>query len=151
MLTTVDGIPAHPLLVHFMVVVTPLTAMLVIACAVWPAARTRFVWLLLPAAVSVLVLTPFTEDSGEWLQQRFGDVPAIQKHADLGDTMSYVSWALTLAAAGVTAVHFAAHRGTPLKPAYTWTIAALATVIAIGVCIQVFRIGDSGARAVWGT
>lgn len=149
-LTTIDGIPAHPLLVHFIVVVAPLTALLVMACAIWPAVRGRFVWLLLPGALGVLVLTPLTQDSGRWLAERFGDVPAIRAHTDLGETMSYVAWALTIAAAGVTAVHYAAHRGKPLKPVYTWAITALAVVIGIGVCVQVFRIGDSGARAVWG-
>ena len=39
----INGLPAHPS-VHFVVVLAPLTAVLAILCAVWPAARQRLVW-----------------------------------------------------------------------------------------------------------
>ena len=56
-MTTITGIPAHALLVHAIVVLAPLTALLEILCAFWPAARRRFVWLVLAlAAVIVAVL-----------------------------------------------------------------------------------------------
>jgi hypothetical protein len=38
-LTTISGLPAHVLLVHALVVLAPLTALLEILCALWPAAR----------------------------------------------------------------------------------------------------------------
>lgn len=38
-----NGLPAHPFLVHFIVVLAPLTAVLAILCAIWPAARQRLV------------------------------------------------------------------------------------------------------------
>ncbi|MFZ2177676.1 MAG: hypothetical protein WAW17_27340 [Rhodococcus sp. (in: high G+C Gram-positive bacteria)] len=41
-----NGLPAHVLLVHFVVVLAPLTAILLILCALWPAARRRMVWLI---------------------------------------------------------------------------------------------------------
>jgi hypothetical protein len=44
-LTTIMGLPAHVLLVHFIVILAPLTAVLAILYAVWPAARRRLVWL----------------------------------------------------------------------------------------------------------
>ena len=46
-MTTFNGLPAHVLLVHFIVILSPLTAVLAIVCAVWPAARQRLVWLVL--------------------------------------------------------------------------------------------------------
>ena len=46
-MTTVNGLPSHVLLVHFIVVLAPLTALLATLCAVWPAARRRLVWLVL--------------------------------------------------------------------------------------------------------
>ena len=49
-LTTISGLPAHALLVHAMVVVAPLTALLGILCALWPAARRHLVWLVLAFA-----------------------------------------------------------------------------------------------------
>jgi len=150
-MTTFDGLPTHPLLVHVIVVLTPLTAVLAIACALWPAARRRFIWLLLPFALIVLVLTPITTNAGEWLEDQFGEVAAIETHADLGETMIYFALALTLVAAAVTAVHYFEQRAKPLKPAVVWAIAAVTIVVAIATCVQVYRIGDSGARAVWGT
>src|SRR4029079_13585923 len=42
---TVNRPPSHVLLVHFIVVLAPLTALLATLCAVWPAARRRLVWL----------------------------------------------------------------------------------------------------------
>lgn len=150
-MTTVEGLPAHPLLVHFLVVLTPLTAVLVMVCAVWPAARRRFVWLLLPTAIVVLALTPLAVDAGRWLAAQFGDIEAIRKHADLGETMIYCSIALAVVAAAVTAVHYAEFRTKPLKPVVVWAIAVVTVVVGVAVCVQVYRIGDSGSRAVWGT
>jgi len=42
-MTTIAGLPAHPLLVHLIVVLAPGTAVLEILCALWPAARRRLV------------------------------------------------------------------------------------------------------------
>lgn len=40
----INGLPAHVLLVHFIVVLTPLTAVFAILCVLWQAARQRLVW-----------------------------------------------------------------------------------------------------------
>lgn len=62
-MSTINGLPAHVLLVHFIVVLAPLTAILAILCAVWPAARQRLVWLVLVLAGVVAVLTPLTTEA----------------------------------------------------------------------------------------
>lgn len=66
-MTTLNGLPAHALFVHFIVILAPLTAILAVLCAVWPAARKRLVWLVLGLATAVVVLTPLTTEAGEWL------------------------------------------------------------------------------------
>src|SRR6476619_3390548 len=71
-LSTFNGLPAHVLLVHFIVVLAPLTAVLAIVCTFWPAARQRLVWLVLALAVITAGLTPLTTDAGEWLAKRKG-------------------------------------------------------------------------------
>ena len=38
-MSLVNGLPAHVLLVHFVVVLVPLTALAVVVCAVWPRPR----------------------------------------------------------------------------------------------------------------
>ncbi len=69
-MTTITGIPAHALLVHAIVVLAPLIALLEILCAFWPAARRRFVWLVLAFAAVTLVLTPLTTEAGQWLYNK---------------------------------------------------------------------------------
>ena len=94
-ITTFNGLPSHVLLVHFIVVLAPLTALLAILSAVWPAARRRLVWLVLGLAVLNAVLTPITTQAGEWLERRIGRSPRLHTHTELGDTMLYFSIAAT--------------------------------------------------------
>jgi hypothetical protein len=149
-MSTFNGLPAHALLVHFIVVLAPLTALLAILCAVWPAARRRLVWLVAALAVGVTVLTPLTTEAGQWLEHRLGDSPALQVHAELGDTMLYFSAALLVAAALLVVAHLRDVRGTGSKTVVSVVIAVLVIAASVATTIQVVRIGDSGAQAVWG-
>jgi ABC-type branched-subunit amino acid transport system permease subunit len=149
-MSTINGLPAHPLLVHFVVVLAPLAAALVILCAVWPAARRRFVWLLFPTAAVVLVLTPVTTNAGESLDDKLGNPPLLDHHANLGNTMLWFAIALAVVAAAVTAVHYAEVKSTSLKPVLVYGVAALSIVVGVATVVQTYRIGDSGAHAVWG-
>ena len=97
-MTTLNGLPAHALFVHFIVILAPLTAILAVLCAVWPAARKRLVWLVLGLATAVVVLTPLTTEAGEWLEDQVGRSPLLHQHTELGDTMIYFSIALFVAA-----------------------------------------------------
>ncbi|MCW2686085.1 MAG: hypothetical protein JWR37_975, partial [Mycobacterium sp.] len=90
-MSTFNGLPAHVLLVHFIVVLAPLTAILATVCALWPAARQRLVWLVLALAAVTALLTPLTTDAGEWLEKRSGRSPLLHTHTQLGDTMLYFS------------------------------------------------------------
>ncbi len=147
-MSIISGLPAHPLLVHFVVVLAPLTAVLAIMCAVWPAARQRLVWLVAVLAGIVLVLTPITVNAGEWLYERTPDSPWLDTHEHLGETMIYVALALAVAAALVAFVHVRAGRGK-VSTALSAVVAVVVVIIGVGATIQVYRIGDSGARTVW--
>jgi ABC-type branched-subunit amino acid transport system permease subunit len=149
-LTTINGLPAHVLLVHFIVILAPLTALLAILCAVWPAARRRLVWLVLGLAVFTAVLTPLTTDAGEWLDHRRGRSPLLHAHTELGDTMLYFSIALVAAAGLVAYLHIRENRGKSTKPIAQWLITALVVIACVATTVQVYRIGDSGAKATWG-
>ena len=90
-MTTITGIPAHALLVHAIVVLAPLTALLEILCAIWPAARRRLVWLVLAFAAVTLGLTPLTTEAGEWLySQRSQPSDILRTHAERGEWMIYL-------------------------------------------------------------
>ena len=147
-MSTFNGLPVHALLVHFIVALAPLTGLLVILCAIWPAARQRLVWPTLVLAVSVAGMTPLVTDSGEWLENHVEKSELIEKHASLGDTMIYFALALLVAAILVTVEHVRANRGKPLSTALTALIAVFVVVAAAATTVQVVRIGHSGAESV---
>jgi ABC-type branched-subunit amino acid transport system permease subunit len=149
-MSTFSGLPAHALLVHFIVVLAPLTAILAIVCAVWPAARRRLVWLVLALAAATALLTPLTTDAGQWLEHQVGRSAVLHTHTKLGDTMIYFSVALVAAALLLVFVHIREVRGRTMKPVALWLISALVILASVATSAQVYRIGDSGAKATWG-
>ena len=142
---TLNGLPAHALLVHFVVVLAPLTAVLAILCVVWPAARQRLVWLVLALSIGVLALTPLTTEAGEKLEHRIGESPAVETHAELGDTMLYFAVALLEAAILLVVLH-----RRDLGTATAVILSVVVVAASAATIVQVVRIGDSGARATWG-
>lgn len=149
-MSTFQGLPIHPLLVHFIVVLAPLTAFLAILCAVWPAARQRLVWLVLALAGVTAVLTPIATEAGEWLEHRLEKSELIEEHAEMGDTMLYFALALLVAAVLLVVVHLRSHRDKPLSSALSAAIAVFVLIAGVLTTVQVFRIGHSGAEASWG-
>jgi len=174
-MTTVGGLPAHILLVHAVVGLVPLSALGLVLVALWPTARRR---LAIPAAVLAvltLVLVPVTTDAGEWLEHRVDSTALLRAHTELGDTMVPWSIGIAVVALAVAAREFLAARArrvaTPVAttggpgttqaagPATgtdgpggrvaTVLLAVVAVVVAVGSVVTVYRIGDSGARAVW--
>jgi hypothetical protein len=150
-LTTILGLPAHALLVHAVVVLAPLTAMLAILCAVWPAARRRLVWLNLAFAVSVVVLTPLTTSAGEWLYNQSPAHSAIlETHGERGEWMIYFAIGLLVVAVVQAVQHWRESRSSEPKRALAVIAAVLAVVVGASSIVGVMLIGDSGAHAVWG-
>lgn len=148
-MSTFQGLPIHALLVHFIVVLAPLTAILAILCAVWPAARQRLVWLVLVLAVVITGLTPLTTESGEWLEHHVEKSELIERHAEMGDTMVYFALALLVAAILLAVAHVRSGRDRVLSSALSAAITVFVLVASVATAVQVFRIGHSGAQAVW--
>ncbi|MBB5916742.1 small-conductance mechanosensitive channel [Nocardia transvalensis] len=149
-MSTFDGLPAHVLLVHIIIVLVPLTSVLTIACALWPAARTRLAWLVAGLAAVTVIATPLTTEAGEWLEHRVGRSPALHAHTRLGDTMLYFAVPLLIVAVLLVIVHLRETRDRPLPSALVAGIAILTIAAGAAATVQVYRIGDSGARSVWG-
>jgi uncharacterized membrane protein len=132
------------LLVHALVVLAPLTALLEILCALWPAARRRLVWLVLAFAVVTTALTPITTEAGEWLYDRERHHSAtLNIHADRGGWMIYFSVAMLVIAVLLALVHLREGRSAKV------VVAILAVAVGVASIVQVVRIGDAGARSVW--
>jgi hypothetical protein len=90
-MTTLNGLPAHVLLVHTIVVLLPLASLLLVLSALWPAARRKLAGPNALLSVLVVILVPITTDAGDWLEHRVASTPLIRAHTDLGDTALYVA------------------------------------------------------------
>ena len=148
--TTVNGLPAHILLNHVVVVLGPLTAILAIICALWAAARRRWIWLVLVLSVVTLIVTPLTTSSGAWLMGKVGASPPVRVHAELGETLIYFVACLVAALILLAAVHVRQARGRTVRLGLHAVVGVLVITAAVATMIQTYRIGDSGARAAWG-
>ncbi|MGW1272231.1 DUF2231 domain-containing protein [Streptomyces sp. NPDC002491] len=154
-MSLVNGLPAHILLVHFVVVLVPLTALALVVCAIRPRAAQRTGIVLPLFALVTLVSVPLATEAGEWLEEHVPSNALVRRHAELGDGL--LPWAgglfvLTVVVwwAARRAVASGASRGTrrsaaPLRVA----IAVLSLVVSAGAVVDVYRIGDSGAKAAW--
>ena len=151
-MNVVNGLPAHVLFVHFMVVLVPLTALLEIACAFWPAARRgQLVWLTLILAIVIAVLTPITTNAGGWLYDlRRNPEPILREHAQRGDKMIYFSAALLVVATALVALHFAERRAGKTRRVTNIIVAVVVLAVGVSSMIQIYRIGDAGSQSVWG-
>ncbi|WP_020658589.1 DUF2231 domain-containing protein [Amycolatopsis benzoatilytica] len=100
-MTTVNGLPAHILLVHAIVVLLPLSALLLVLTAWLPAVRRRLAGANAILSVLVVVLVPITTDAGEWLERRVARTALLRTHTELGDTAVWAAIPVALLALAV--------------------------------------------------
>jgi hypothetical protein len=172
-MSTINGLPAHVLLVHAVVVLIPLSAVLLLLTAWLPAARRRLSLLAAATAAAALISVPITTEAGDWLEHHLPRTPLLRIHTELGDYMLPWAVALFVVTAAVAAREFmrtrrastdrvsradgpgAAHTGGPASQegiggrAMTVALALVALIVAAGATATCYRIGDSGARAAW--
>jgi uncharacterized membrane protein len=146
MFDTINGLPIHPLVVHAVVVLLPLSILGVLALVVRPAWRARYGVLVAACAAVATLLIPVATSSGESFERRVGN-PGM--HAELGDQLLWFAIPLLVVAVAIVVVD----RGIPDK-AVRRPVAGLVSVVAVMAAIaagvQVYRVGDSGAKAAWG-
>lgn len=152
-MTTIAGLPAHVLLLHFVVVLVPLTALLLIMCAVWPAARRRLVWLVAALAGLTLLITPATVNAGEWLADtgKIGGSPDLDRHMAAGEYGLYMALGLAVAAALLAGLDVALSRGGAVAPVLRLGIVVVVIALAGGSMFAIHTIGESGTKAAWGS
>ncbi|WP_022887905.1 hypothetical protein [Agromyces italicus] len=153
-----EGLPLHVLLVHAVIVLTPLVGLLLVVLAAWPAAR-RVLWL--PALVGAVLLVPLglvTVEAGKWLEARVPEAPLIQQHTGMGEDLTpwligvlvvaalIAAWAL-VERADARRTNSGLSRGLRIGVAAVLVIASL--VVAVGSTATLVRIGEAGSRAVW--
>jgi len=151
----ITGLPLHPLLVHAVVVLVPLTALAMVLGSLWPAARRRLGIVTPLAALLLVALVPVTVAAGAALAALVGAAPAVQAHEGYGRLLlPWVVGMLVVAAAQWAWFRWGAaeHPAPPRRGAraIAAVLAVLSIAVAAGSVGMVALIGDSGARAVWG-
>lgn len=147
----VNGLPLHALVVHFVVVLLPLTVLGAVVIALWPAARARYGWLVVAVAAVATILVPVATNSGNKLQARVGANALNSAHGRLGEMMIYFAVPLLVALVALMVIHEVGKR-----QAVTWTkiatvaVAVVTIGLAVATGVHVFRTGEAGSRAVYG-
>ena len=143
-----NGLPVHALVVHAVVVLLPLACLGTIAIAVRPSWRRTYGVLVVGCAAAATVLIPVATSSGEELEHRVGN-PG--EHAELGDQLIWFAIPLVALSAAIWWLERRKAAGKPaVGPAALPTVVAvLAVVSALAAGVQVYRVGDSGAKAAW--
>lgn len=145
---TILGLPAHPLVVHAVVVLVPLSALAGIVVAVWPKARERYAPLALGVATLALIAIPLATDTGGDLIHMIHVSAQVKQHAHMADGLLPFMIVLWVALAVLVA-----NKWLPSLISWHRLVGVAAAVVvvlaAVGSAVQVARIGDSGARAAW--
>ena len=173
LLDNVNGVPSHPLFVHFAVAVAVAGCIGGLAYALVPAWRR---WLSAPL-IAVGALSIFfgwiTPSTGENLESRVPESALLHKHTDLGGQMGTIMIVFGLLlivtmlvaryggrpAAGevveqttvdrIGAFKGEAHRAFGGQPQIAAVLTVLVFVLSIVSGIWIYRTGDAGAKAVW--
>lgn len=147
----INGLPVHVLVVHAVVVLIPLAALLTVLSAVWPAARRRLGVITPLVALLALGSAWVAREAGEWLAARVADTPLIAEHTELGGNMLLFAIGLFVAALLAWGIPtLLARRSGGAQPPWVGVVVALIAVALAGASVfQVFRVGESGSKAVW--
>ncbi|RSM43929.1 hypothetical protein DMB66_52810 [Actinoplanes sp. ATCC 53533] len=157
MFDQINGMPVHALVIHAAVVFVPLLALVAIAYAVVPRWRTKVGWAAVLLAIAAPATTFVAKLSGEELRERLvadglsgPPLVVIDDHMGFGTLTLYFS--LGLAAVTLIMVFLTLRRSERRLPrvaelGLTVIMVALAAVSGY----YVFKTGDTGAQAVWGT
>jgi uncharacterized membrane protein len=144
----INGIPVHPLVVHAAVVFVPLSALGLIAMAIWPRFSARYGWLVVGSAAVALFASVAARQSGEALEERVGE-PGFD-HADLGEVMPIFAAVLLVAVLALWLIdRRAPGPGQSSRRGLRVAVAVVGVLIAAANLVWVFRVGDSGAKSVW--
>ncbi|MEZ5097233.1 MAG: DUF2231 domain-containing protein [Nocardioides sp.] len=155
----IAGLPAHPLVVHAVVVIGPLAALAALAFAVLPRGRWLLRWPLAVATLVAVVAAVLAAYSGQQLldARGLGQLEAVRHHRQLGLLLRNVMLGFGLAVAlglwrlGGPSALASGRGGRPQRGgAVDLAVSLLVVLAALAVLGTVALAGDSGARAVWG-
>lgn len=143
---TIPGnLPVHPLIVHFAVVLLPLSALALVGIVVVRKWRGTFGWVTLAGLAIGAVAAFVAKESGEQLADRVG-LP--QEHAELGDLLPPLAVLLFIVAVVWFLLQRRAANGAGSSILVT-VLGIVAAALALGTTWLTIQVGHSGATAVW--
>jgi cytochrome b involved in lipid metabolism/uncharacterized membrane protein len=144
---SITGLPMHPLVVHFAVVLLPLAAIMLITLFFVPRWRAAFRWLTMAGLIAGTGAAFVAKETGEAFAAHVG-LP--QDHAVWGDALVVVAVALVIVA-GVwfwlqrpVATRLAKSREPGIR-----AVGVVAVALAAAATVMTVIVGHSGATAVW--
>jgi predicted membrane protein DUF2231 len=150
----IGGLPVHPLAVHAAVVSVPLAALLGILFAI---PRTR-AWARVPLAlvsVGAAGAVFVARQSGKDLEKTLGltggngaEVALVRTHAGRANVLMVM---VVIFAVLAVAAFFVSRDPRRFQGTLAAAVCAVVVVASVAIAFQCYRVGDSGARAVWGT
>ena len=156
MFDQISGLPVHALIVHATVVFVPLLALGAIVYALVARLRPRIGWAVLLLAIIAPICAFVAMQSGKALRERVlargvsgRGAQIINEHMGFGTLTFWFTLALGVASLVMLAVTMRKERSLPR--AVDLGLAVITVALAVITGYYVFRTGDSGATAVWGT
>ena len=141
MFDTVNGLPAHPLFIHIVVVLLPLSAIGMIALVLIPQFRGRVQKYFVAGGVLISVVGAFVaRESGQALAEVRG---VANEHQDWGNRTFYLAIALVV----ISTLWL--WLDTKPKSVARTVIGIMVVLVSLAAIISTVLTGDSGAKQVW--
>ncbi|MFF5295725.1 DUF2231 domain-containing protein [Paractinoplanes globisporus] len=152
MFDQINGLPVHVLVLHAAVVFVPLLALGAIVYALVGPWRAKIGWAVLLLGIVAPICTFVAKESGQKLYDRLAPNMSANGKVILDDHMHFgtMTFWFTLALGLVSIVAVILARGSAPK-IVQWVLSAAMIVLAVIAGYYVYRTGDSGAHAVWGS
>ena len=160
-LTSISGLPAHPLFAHIPVVLIPLAALGAVAM-LWPRLRDQIGWFVVGAVFVAGVCAQLTISSGQGLKNYVRETHLLRVHTQMGENIRPWVLLMFLALLGVMVVAHVARLSPPedgndtsarlrsRRLAYVGlALATLSIVFSAMATYWIYKIGHSGSKAVW--
>lgn len=157
-LDVINGVPAHPLVVHIPVVMIPLALALTVL-AFWKRVRTSALWCATGSAAIGLVGAALAGGTGEALQNAVERTKLLREHTQAGEAVAPVAAVLLAALVVALLAHLSASDSVPfvgslpiakkMGAGALTAVLVLSSVIGVAATWVTYDAGHTGAKSAW--